>query len=178
MWLKLNEVGSNYFNLNFNLMCGLLVNPLPAVLKIDHQFRCDKFCYRPVLITESPLQFCTNLDLNMGKRVELGKGEAEPCNPKYITQLISQPYHVVALIRNDSVMQSSKLSLSSITVISGWQTRECHWLVPQSPGVWLLAVRHWCLHSNAQPELPGTFCGHSNWPCQNHLRWESLPWSF
>lgn len=42
---------------------------------------------------------------------------------------------------------------------SGWPAGECYRLVPQSPGLWMLALGHRCQHSDAQPAVSGAFCG-------------------
>lgn len=56
----------------------------------------------------------------------------------------------------------------------GRQTRERDRLVPQPPGLRLLALRHRCLHTDAQPELPGAVCGDRHRPRQNHLGREGV----
>jgi len=44
--------------------------------------------------------------------------------------------------------------------VLGEATGECNWLVSQSPGVRLLAVRYRCQHTDAQPAVSGAVCCH------------------
>ena len=51
------------------------------------------------------------------------------------------------------------INITSTSYPSGWPAGECYRLVSQSPGLRMLALRHRCQHSDAQPAVSGAFCG-------------------
>lgn len=49
----------------------------------------------------------------------------------------------------------------NIDIVLGWTSGKCNWMVPFSSWLWMLALRYWCQHTNAQSTIPRTMgsCG-------------------